>query len=65
MFVTGNYSRRSDIATGRFLRDFEDQWALLDDVDQLKLKLARRGPGWVQVHGPYVREPLEAPHASV
>lgn len=51
--VTGNYSRRSDIATGRFLRDFEEQWALLDDVDRSKFELARRGPGWVQVRGPY------------
>ncbi len=51
--VNGDYLRRTDIATGRFLANFDDQWFLLVDVDRTKFELARRGPGWVQVLAPY------------
>ncbi len=51
--VDGDYAQRSDIATGRFLRDFENQWFLLVDVDRERLQPARRGEDWLQVRGPY------------
>lgn len=51
--VENGYARRSDVATGRFLEDFENQWSLLVDVDWSRLHAARRGIGWVQVVGPY------------
>ena len=58
----GDYVQRSDIATGRFLKDFENQWFLLVDVDRSQLQPARRGKGWVQVRGPY--NMAEARHRS-
>ncbi len=59
-----SYSRRSDVATGRFLKDFENQWSLLVDVDGSTLHPARRGKGWVQVVGPYSRSESHWTHAS-
>ena len=56
--IAGEYERRSDVATGRFLRDFENQWLLLSDVDRSQLQPARRAKKWLQVRGPYT--PSEA-----
>ncbi len=49
----GDFEERSDVATGRFLRDFENQWFLLRDVDDSLLQPARRARKWMQVRGPY------------
>ena len=51
--VKGDYTRRSEIATGRFLREFETQIFLLLDVDRTNIALARRGPNWLHLKGPY------------
>ena len=51
--VEGDFSRRSEVATGRFLREFAVQIILLLDVDRTNLQLARRGPDWLQLIGPY------------
>lgn len=50
--VDGDYTLRSDVATGRFLEDFDNQWSLLVEVDRTRLRLVRRGRGWVQLRGP-------------
>lgn len=51
--IRGEFAERSDVATGRFLRDFADQWFLLRDVDDSMLQPARRARKWMQVRGPY------------
>jgi hypothetical protein len=51
--IRGEFEERSDVATGRFLRDFADQWFLLRDVDDALLQPARRARKWMQVRGPY------------
>ena len=51
--VEGDYERRSDVATGRFLQDFENQWLLLVDVHRSQMQPARRGTNWVQLRAPY------------
>ncbi len=51
--IGGEFEERSDVATGRFLRDFENQWFLLRDVDDSLLQPARRARKWMQVRGPY------------
>lgn len=49
----GDYQRPEDVATGRFLRDFANQWLLLSNVDTTQLLPVRRGKNWVQLVGPY------------
>lgn len=51
--VAGDYEYRSDVATGRFLRDFHSQRMIIVHVNRELLRPARRGKEWVQVRGPY------------
>ncbi len=51
--VEGGYELRSDVATGRFLKDFENQWLLLVDVHRPQMLPARRGTSFVQLKAPY------------
>lgn len=54
--IAGNYEYRSDIATGRFLRDFQSQRLIIVHVNPEMLRPARRGKDWLQVRGPYATE---------
>lgn len=49
----GDYERPEDVATGRFLLDFQNQWLLLSAVDRTQLLPVRRGRNFVQLTGPY------------
>ncbi len=62
--IRGEFAERSDVATGRFLRDFENQWFLLRDVDDSLLQPARRARKWMQVRGPYNPETGSKQQAS-
>ncbi len=62
--IGGEFEERSEVATGRFLRDFENQWFLLRDVDDSLLQPARRARKWMQVRGPYNPEAGSKQHAT-
>jgi hypothetical protein len=51
--VTCRYRNLSEVATGRFLRDFERLKGLLQGIDLKGLRPLRRGAGWVQIEAPY------------
>ena len=49
----GDYTYRVDIATGRFLRDFDQHWLDLRDIDRSRVRAVRRGANWARVEAPY------------
>jgi len=54
--VHGDYTLRTDVATGRFLRDFDGSIQELFGMRFHELRPLRRGPGWIRAEAPHAGE---------
>jgi hypothetical protein len=62
----GEFSHPTELTSGRFLRDFSDKATAIEDIDASRLRLLRRGPGWVELTAPYTPSaPESAPWESL
>lgn len=50
------YISRKEIATGRFLRDFEHNLERLHGIDTTRWRVIRRGRTWVEIEGPWLAD---------